>query len=62
MARKLNARQKKLLDKWMKDDSKFNGDITQSQEDELNKISLFEDLLGCVDRYVGDKRLKELYG
>lgn len=62
MARKLNTKQKKLIDGWMKADPKFNGfNITNEQEEQLNKINLFEDLLGCVDRYISDKRLEDKY-
>ena len=61
MARKLSVKQKKYLDKLMKADPNFKSgyDLTNEQESVLNEMSLFEDLIGCVNRYVGDKRTEE---
>ena len=62
--RKLNARQKKYLDKLMRENLNFKSgfDLTREQENILNNMNVFEDLLSHVDRYVGDKRLEEIYG
>ena len=64
MARKLSAKQKSYLDKLIKQNPNFKSgfDLTQEQENILNKMNLFENLLGEVDRYVSDKRYEEMNG
>jgi len=61
--RKLNAKQKSLLVKVLKEnDIHRYSDLSFEIQDELDKINIFENLISEVDRFISDYNWKKVRG
>lgn len=61
MARKLNAKQKRLLDSAPRGTISFD-DLPVALQKQIEDANMFEDLWSACERYLWDKSMDERYG